>query len=370
MTARLFLGNFDFEHRLAHPQREPSEKLKRLNAEMASAWLSIANDGDWIWTPSPIDESFFHDLSEIGLPKIKPVVSLVEVPRDTECIPWGWSADVWRLAERFQWKFDAPSLDAVRVANSRATSEELERRWHVGLQGACRIETIDEFRAATRALGGTEPRWVVKAVFGMSARERILGRGSPREPDENWVRRRLTWHRAVFFEPWVDRIDEVGIQIDVPKTGLPTLVGLTPMLVDAQGQYAGSWFQYDPSRFQHDERLWSQAIEVALRAASELQSQGYFGPLGIDAMTYRNAEGRQHVRPLQDLNARWTMGRLSLGWRRLLGPGEEGCWQHGSFELPIESTPVIPNRLVQTSPQSVGNTRCLHQTRVRIQNVR
>jgi hypothetical protein len=29
-----------------------------------------------------------------------------------------------------------------------------------------------------------------------------------------------------------------------------------------------------------------------------------------------------------DINARWTMGRLSLGWRKHLRPGESGLWWH------------------------------------------
>ncbi|OYW15327.1 MAG: hypothetical protein B7Z55_15100, partial [Planctomycetales bacterium 12-60-4] len=51
-------------------------------------------------------------------------------------------------------------------------------------------------------------------------------------------------------------------------------------------------------------------------AGNELQAAGYFGPVGIDAMWYRDANGKLACRPLQDINARWTMGRLALGWRR------------------------------------------------------
>gem|GEM_PF-5392860 len=40
--ARLFIGNFDFEHRLAQPARQISSKLERINAELATSWLAIA----------------------------------------------------------------------------------------------------------------------------------------------------------------------------------------------------------------------------------------------------------------------------------------------------------------------------------------
>ena len=117
---RLFLGNFDFEHRLSNPRHEPNANLKRLNAELASSWLAIADDGDWVWTPSPIDAEFSIAANRAGLPRVIPATSLKVVPRGVECVPWGWSADVRILAERFGWTVRAPSDDAVRLANSRA----------------------------------------------------------------------------------------------------------------------------------------------------------------------------------------------------------------------------------------------------------
>jgi len=80
------------------------------------------------------------------------------------------------------------------------------------------------------------------------------------------------------------------------------------MLVDERGQYAGNWFADGELRWETHQSLWQQAVETALAAASHLQSIEYFGPLGIDAMIYRDADGDSKVRPLQDINARWTMG--------------------------------------------------------------
>jgi hypothetical protein len=208
---------------------------------------------------------------------------------------------------------------------------------------------------------------VIKAEFGMSARERILGGRTATEADINWVRRRLERNGEVFFEPWVDRISEIGVQFDIPVDGTPRLVGLTPMQVDGRGQYAGSWFAYANERFQSEEALWEEAIEVATRAANRIQALGYFGPLGIDAMIYRDENGMPQIRPLQDINARWTMGRLSLGWKKLVGHAEEGFWWHGSDASTFPSAGINPTRWVNTSPRTVGSFLCQHQTRLLIQ---
>lgn len=327
---RFFLGNFDFEHRLADPTRQLPVKLERINAELATSWLAIAEDGDYLWTPQSIESSFFEQVVRDGLPRVIPVVSFDDVPREIECIPWGWTEDVRRLCDKHGWVRNDPPDEAVRAANSRRFSAALEREWLCGLDSAGEATSLQEIERLI-AFHDPESRWVVKAEFGMSGRERILGCGPPTEADRNWIEKRLASDGVIFFEPWVERLEEVGIQIDIPREDSPQLISVVRMLVDERGQYAGS--QFAPRRQKTPANLispWRDATDAAIRAAKRLQSLGYFGPLGIDAMRYRAADGLMRWRPLQDINARWTMGRLSLGLQRLLQRNEAGCWRHGS----------------------------------------
>ena len=333
---RLFLGNFDFEHRLADPTRQLPAKLERINAELASSWLAIADDGDYLWTPQSIEPSFFEQAVRDGLPRVIPVVSFDDVPRGVVCIPWGWTDDVRRLCDKHGWIRSDPPDEAVRAGNSRRFSAALEREWLCGLDFAGEATSLQEIERLI-AFHDPESRWVVKAEFGMSGRERILGCGSPTEADRNWIEKRLASNGVVFFEPWVERLDEVGIQINVPREGDPELIAFVGMRVDERGQYAGSHFA--PRERKGSTSMvsgWRNMTGIALRTAKRLQSVGYFGPLGIDAMQYRAADGLVRWRPLQDINARWTMGRLSLGLRRLLQQRDVGFWRHGS-QGPAES---------------------------------
>lgn len=363
--SRVFIGNFDFEHRLAAPDAEPAANIKRLNAELATSWLAIADSRDFIWTPSAIDRRFFEDAADLGLPRVTPVTSLSEVPPDAHCVPWGWSADVRQLAYRLGWSAIAPPMEVVQLANSRKFSFELEEKWNLGLPESRRIEKLEQFIEATGTEKNPDRRWVVKAEFSMSGRERILGRGAPTEPQINWVRKRLVNAGTVFFEPWVDRIEEAGIQFEISPLGYPRLIGVTPMMVDARGQYAGSIFHRSIVENYFNQQKWSEAIDAGRKAAIHLQSCGYFGPLGIDAMRYRDPDGTIRIRPLQDINARWTMGRLSLGFCKLLAAGEQGYWQHGA-NLDIQTLPFTPKRIISTSPNVVDDQICRHQSRVLI----
>jgi hypothetical protein len=141
-----------------------------------------------------------------------------------------------------------------------------------------------------------------------------------------WAAKRFNAGQRLFLEPWVHSLGEAGLQFDVPKRGAgdPCLIGVAPLLTDATGAYRGS--RFDPLASVALD--WSQAEDAGLVAAKRAQSLGYFGPFGIDAMWYRNRDGSPGLRPLQDINARWTMGRLSLGFRSLLTAGDVGAWVH------------------------------------------
>lgn len=351
---RLFVGNFSFEHELASPSGwRPSAALQRISTERAVAWIALADDGDAIWTPEPIPDSFWESLAIQGLSRVRGVVELDTAITSTHAIvPWGWSSSTRALAHHRE----LPSDAAVRQGNSREWSFGLEQELRVALPGAARLECLADFAAiversaAAFGLPVAEQAWVIKANFGMAARERLLGRGSQLdEAQQRWLSRHLAADGAVYFEPWLHRLSEVGIQWTLPPLGQgpPTLEGIAPLCCDAQGGYRGSEFSLDAAISGE----WQRAVEVCEQVAARLQSLGYFGPLGIDAATYQDAAGAVHVRPLQDINARHTMGRLALGFRKLLRPHETGLWQHGRCsELLNKAAPATWRELFLTPP--------------------
>ncbi|MEX2285748.1 MAG: hypothetical protein WD648_01585 [Planctomycetaceae bacterium] len=371
--SRLFLANLDFEHQLGRqPQGNLSASVKRLNEELAAAWVGIADDGDYLWLPAAISADFFSGLVDQGLPAVRPVTNAANVEQRVEFCPWGWTSSLRKWAEQHQWNFAAPEQDVVTLANSRRFSAGLEAAWSVGLNRAVVAHSLKRFVDAVAAMPGDDAGWVAKAEFGMSARERVLGRGREASAAAiQWVDKRLKSDGVVFVEPWVEKLEEAGLQFTIHRSGTIVFEGLSGLLTDAAGQYRGSRFAADDQA----EARWMPAIETGLRAARELQQLGYFGPLGIDAVRYRDELGNPRMRPLQDINARYTMGRLSLGFRRLLSPGEQGSWLHVRWPDNSESAAArwvdevrsrlaAGVRLIPTSPFAVGGRPTAHGTLV------
>lgn len=366
--SRIFIGNFDFEHSLGTmPGRALTKAVRQVNAELASVWIAIAREGDIIETPEPPDEQFADDLIRQGFPPVRFVGPSSSSDRHhatpLEVCPWGWTESILKRARQNGWINTAPDISAVRVVNSRRFSAQLEREWSVGLPGAVTIDSIDALETTIGSVARDKDCWVLKAEFGMSGRERLLGRGwQLPEQTVHWARRRLASNERLFFEPWVDCIEEAGLQFSIPPDGSPVLEGITPLETSPTGQYRGNRFDAATSV----RETWRDTVEIGRRVARRVQQAGYFGPLGVDAMRYRDAGGAVRLRPIQDVNARWTMGAVSLGFRRLLSPGECGFQLHvrpsavGSVcslrEWYRQRERTIPEglRLIRTSPFTVG----------------
>jgi hypothetical protein len=361
----LFWGNFEFEHHLGPGgPRALSAQIRRRNAELAYCLASLGQPGDCLWTPEPPDVEFAAHLADVGVPGVRFVGKVEDVPPGAMLVPWGWCRAAGDWAAKNGWTREAPDLAVVALVNSRGFSSALESEWDVGLSGAVAIRTLPELERVLTAAAERPGGWVIKANFGMSARERILGRGGqPRAQDLEWARRRLERGESIFFEPWVEAIAEFGCQFSLPPTGRPRLEGVTGLLTDAQGTYRGS--RLFPAGGGTGRDLHAAGVlEIVERAAQRIQQAGYFGPLGIDVMQYRTPTGEIRWRPLQDINARWTMGRVALGWRRMLAPDAAASWLH--FRWPSDPASADPRladvlgelpadvRVIRTSPLAVG----------------
>lgn len=53
---------------------------------------------------------------------------------------------------------------------------------------------------------------------------------------------------------------------------------------------------------------------------------GYNGPIGVDSMVYYGPDDGPELRSVQDVNGRFTMGRIALEWFRKFAESNRPAW--------------------------------------------
>jgi len=60
---------------------------------------------------------------------------------------------------------------------------------------------------------------------------------------------------------------------------------------------------------------------------ADLRAVGFTGPIGIDAFVYKTGNGERRVKPVVEINPRYTMGRLTLELMKHAAPGSSGVFR-------------------------------------------
>lgn len=164
------------------------------------------------------------------------------------------------------------------------------------------------------------------------------------------------------------------------------LCGYTVLLNDAKGQYQGNVAESHhhtriPSRIvalfreppDISRRLLALYADIFALLETELRAVDFLGPLGIDAFVYRDATGASRVKPIVEINPRYTMGRVAVelmrqtcqgssGWFRLVNRAalrDEGCENFPAYAAKL--TAEFPLRLEgEPAPRIREGALCLN----------
>ena len=279
--------------------------------------------------------------------------------------PWGWSPASAALLDPLRSRMSAAQDGSVvsgwkperRRLHGKTLAAELLGRFLEGA-GAELVEAgflggIDScgrscaaVEEVIRALADLPAPAVIKAELGASGRNAIRVRDRELSAEQKtWVVRTLRSHGAVVVEPWLDRVLDFSFQLEIQSADRIRLLGVTRFSADRGGRFLGAWTgpatRGLDARLQRfldgsgDETRGLRALGAILtrEIGRNLVDLGHRGPAGIDALVYRerSAEGAAEVlriRPLVDLNPRWTMGRLALELGRLVRRGVPAFWLH------------------------------------------
>ncbi len=322
MTARLWYMNADFEPELATGAggvyRRP-HSFVALNRRLAPHLLHLAAAGDALL----VEESPHASLTVEAARRGVELLTLEEAEQQRQAhkifTPWGWTPSVAALAARVGASVPPVSLDVVRRVNSKLWSHALEQELGIGMAGARAAASFAELEeAVARACPRADDKWVIKSPFGFAARERVLGRGARLEGAQaTWARRRFATGETLIFQPWLERVREYGVTLEIAPGGEVDLIGIS----DLQTNGAGTGTGYLLGR-KIDSGRRAELESVARAVAGRLFREGYVGPAGVDALEHAGG-----LHPLLEINARYTMGFVALAVERETNPPVPTLWK-------------------------------------------
>jgi hypothetical protein len=182
------------------------------------------------------------------------------------------------------------------------------------------------------AVGRAGEAWVAKAMICAAGRDRVRRRGAIDAATRVRLERLLERSGALLVEPWLERVMDLGQPGEIGADGAVTLVPPHRLICDEGGGFRGIEIGDDAA----GEHEWD--LGVAGRAAgAALARIGYRGKFVVDAFVYRTAAGLR-LRPVVEINARWTFGWIARAWAEVLGPG---VLEIGRGAPPAGATPLL-----------------------------
>jgi len=368
---KVFLFRPGFEEELASSPKVPGA-LATVEADLAPLMLFLARRDDVVVVPTLPSAPWLASIQEAGfeLPQLVRVEDLVKNPERfapsgfRSFHPWGWSPQTLQALSPLAGKLlsaktHSPAAQALwkryatlaQSAHQYASKEFLEKIKGLVLEqdgGAelaksnaltfiCRSpEDVRHAMGHIREAGFTST--LLKPCLAAS------GRGHVRVTDfsDDFIAQIFTKQNALLAEPLYDRVCDFSIQMTVHPDGAIQEHGIVRLLCDDRGQYKGHVIRKTLAGLDREIKVaadgghWFARLRAAARLVGDcLAKTGYEGPYGIDAFAYRRGDSTGHgtgydLRPLVEVNTRFTMGRVALEIERSIPHGTVGFWRHFS----------------------------------------
>jgi hypothetical protein len=269
--------------------------------------------------------------------------------------PWAWGPDSLEMLQPLLAQVTGEARTASQRFNegiarlySKAWSAEFLRTVLAGEPWLCTEDeagvAVDTLEGALEAIAAIRRRGhhrvVAKEAHGLAGHNAIrLWEPEVLAAQQQWLARALQDGRQVVIEPWLERELDFSVQLEMGPRSLK-LCGYTGLINDRKGQFQANW-----ATANCDHRMPANVVALFREPADisgrlqrlygdllsllevELQRADYVGPVGIDAFVYRTPKGDCRLKPVVEINPRYTMGRLTLELMKHTCPGSCGLFR-------------------------------------------
>jgi hypothetical protein len=363
-TPRVFVFNSLAEGRLAHgPGFQPARAQAQLARDLETLPQFLARQDDVVLVSRKPRVEFLRTLKDAGfaLPEFVVVDAKAIAPghplRERKLgglQPWAWAPDSVELLAplaanvsgglALETKFNARLAPLFSKAWSAAFLRDAltafgAAPWLCGPEavGVVADNVADVLTAVNAIRARGHHRVVVKEEFGLAGGNALrLWEPELLETQRRWIERAVSGGRRVVVEPWWERVADFSVQLEMTARGRQRL-GYCALVNDAKGQFQAN--RVAPGYARRPDPAWLDALggpravaeawtelfdALTTRLERELRARHFTGPLGIDAFLYRDDAGVVRLKPVVEINPRYTMGRLTLELMHRVAPGSTG----------------------------------------------
>ena len=352
-TPSVFVFNPFAEGRLAEGKTfNPTRPQAQLARDLENLPQFLCRQDDLLLVKQKPSVEFLSTIKQAGfpLPEFVEMKAAGDLPgrKLGRLRPWAWGPDSFELLKPFYASVTGEQRANEKRFNSKiaqlyskAWSADFLRKFVSGksahrpsaiatdwLCAECEIGVaVNSIHEALAAIANIRTcghhKIIVKEAFG------VAGSNALRlfEPDllpthRRWLEKAFACQRELVVEPWLERELDFSIQLEMTAAGLK-LCGYTGLLNDARGQFVANF-----AESHHHQRIPAKVIsrlaapanishqllefygEIFAAREAELRRADFTGPIGIDAFIYRDAGGAVKLKPIVEINPRYTMGRV------------------------------------------------------------
>lgn len=310
---------------------QPDKTSLAIEHDLEALMLACCRRDDVLMLRRPPSIGHLQRLKEAGieLPEIIPA-STTPGRKLGGLRPWAWSPDASEMLRHI--------ADDVSPGMDHPWREPLPNEWfskEIGLRLENMLgqvpETGELFRDANAVIAaiarhlGAERQALLKAPFACSGRGHLrVNADSIPAKTRGWIDNTLAAHGSVVIEPWLDRVLDFSALYEAKPGGEIEHLAFTVMENDPAGRFLGirvgpKWgnLLLEPvAEFLFREAGVLDLYQKKLPPLIAVLLAGHVGPLCIDAMVHRRADGSLALKTVVELNVRFTMGRLAWEWMK------------------------------------------------------
>ena len=327
-------------------------RLRKFEADLGYLPGWLGEEKDQVLIQGTADKKFEERMSSLGfsLPHFLNLNNAFSDPKwigqsKGRFFPWGWSPAVYQLFKNVLPSFHE-NLQLSPVAKWNPEHRNLySRLTSLNLLGKIlKLESVNWMPNSEvlpiLCYNLDEVYWavskhikaVIKSPWSSSGRGLLLFPNmDTRKKNDEVLSGMLNQQGFVTVEPWLNKEIDFSYQF-LSEKGKISYKGRTIFATDPKGRYVRNYLTDDCVIDSDACQFLEENNDEVVGKLQKLLSQSdyatlYEGWLGVDAIIFKDAEGKLKIHPLIEINGRFTMGAIALRIREYLAYGSKGFMQ-------------------------------------------